>query len=297
VLDADFVKSHGLGNDYIVVDAARFGIALTPERVRLLCHRHLGLGSDGVLEVSATDDRFIVKIWNPDGSEAERSGNGLRIAAKFLSEHGYTIEESFTIETAGGPVRTEVYRDAGRVVAVRLEMGRAVIDRGVNSLDVQGTLLDVSVVSVGNPHCVVFGQPQTRERLFAIGPLVENHACFPARINVQLAAPESRDRVRALVWERGAGHTLASGTRGREGNRGDGGRPARGRGRRRSLDHHDRPGRGGVRRIVEPRHAAPPRGGAVAAGRLGVHLPWGQMMRLHARSAPPTKIGKRPMTQ
>jgi len=212
VLDADFVKSHGLGNDYIVVDAAHFGIALTPERVRLLCHRHLGLGSDGVLEVSATDDRFIVKIWNPDGSEAERSGNGLRIAAKFLSEHGYTIEQSFTIETVAGPVKTEVYRDAGRVVAVRLEMGRAVIDRGVKSLDVRGDQLDVSVVSVGNPHCVVFGQPQTRDRLLAIGPLIEKHARFPARINVQLAAPDTRDRVRALVWERGAGHTLASGT-------------------------------------------------------------------------------------
>jgi len=102
--------------------------------------------------------------------EAERSGNGLRIAAKFLSEHGYTIEQSFSIETAAGPVKTEVYRDGGRVTAVRLEMGRAVIDRGVKSLEVQGSRLDVSVVSVGNPHCVVFGQPQTRDRLLALGP-------------------------------------------------------------------------------------------------------------------------------
>lgn len=212
MLDGDFVKSHGLGNDYIVVDSARFGVPLTPERVRLLCHRHLGLGSDGVLEMSATDDRFFVRIWNPDGSQAERSGNGLRIAAKFLSEHGYTIEQSFSIETAAGPVRTEVYKEAGRVTAVRLEMGRAMIDRSLKSLDVQGNRLDVSIVSVGNPHCVVFGQPQTRDRLFALGPLVENHAKFPDRINVQLAAPESRLSVRALVWERGAGHTLASGT-------------------------------------------------------------------------------------
>ncbi|MGH7681983.1 MAG: diaminopimelate epimerase [Candidatus Eiseniibacteriota bacterium] len=212
MLDADFVKSHGLGNDYVVIDAAQFGIALTPERVRLLCHRHLGLGSDGVLEVTATDDRFMVKIWNPDGSQAERSGNGLRIAAKFLSDHNYTIESAFAIETPAGPVRTEVYKKDGRVNAVRLEMGRATIDRAVKSLDVQGNRLDVTVVSVGNPHCVVFGQPHTRDRLFALGPLVENHAKFPKRINVQLAAPETKDRVRALVWERGAGHTLASGT-------------------------------------------------------------------------------------
>jgi diaminopimelate epimerase len=212
MLDADFVKSHGLGNDYIVVDSAQFGIVLTPERVRLLCHRHLGLGSDGVLELITADDRFLVKIWNPDGSSAERSGNGLRIAAKFLSDYGYTIEPSFAIETPAGPVRTEVYKKDGRVNRVRLEMGRATIDRSVKSLDVQGNRLDVSVVSVGNPHCVVFGQPQTRDRLFAIGPLIENHARFPERINVQLATPESRARVRALVWERGAGHTLASGT-------------------------------------------------------------------------------------
>jgi len=212
MLDADFVKSHGLGNDYVVVDATRFGIQLTPERVRLLCHRHLGLGSDGILEVSALDDRFFVRIWNPDGSEAERSGNGLRIAAKFLSEHGYTLEPRYAIETVAGPVRTEIFREGGRVAAVRLEMGRAAIDRSMRSLDVQGNRLDVTVVSVGNPHCVIFGQPHTRDRLFAIGPLVESHARFPDRINVQLAAPESRSSVRALVWERGAGHTLASGT-------------------------------------------------------------------------------------
>jgi diaminopimelate epimerase len=212
LLELDFVKSHGLGNDYVVVDAAHFGITLTPERVRLLCHRHLGLGSDGILEVTAADDRFVVRIWNPDGSLAERSGNGLRIVAKFLSDHGYTDESVFSIETVVGPVRTEVYRADGRVEAVRLEMGKAAIDRAVTALPVRSRKLDVTVVSVGNPHCVIFGEPHTRKQLFELGPQVENHAQFPARINVQLAEIESRRRVRALVWERGAGHTLASGT-------------------------------------------------------------------------------------
>jgi diaminopimelate epimerase len=212
VIEADFVKSHGLGNDYVVVDAARFEIPLTPERVRLLCHRHLGLGSDGILEVTAANDRFAVVIWNPDGSVAERSGNGLRIAAKFLSDHGYTEEAVFAIDTAAGPVRTQVYRTNGLVSEVRLEMGQARIDRSVKALQVQGNKLDVTVVSVGNPHCVIFGQPHTRDRLFAVGPVVESHSKFPARINVQLATADSRQRVRALVWERGAGHTLASGT-------------------------------------------------------------------------------------
>jgi diaminopimelate epimerase len=212
MLAGDFVKGHGLGNDYIVVDGARFGIALTPERVRLLCHRNLGLGSDGVLEIGRRADRFTARIWNPDGSEAERSGNGLRIAAKFLSEHGYTAESTFVIETAAGPVAAEVYRREGRVHAVRLEMGRARIDRSKRTLEVEGRRLDVTVVSVGNPHCVIFGEALTRERLFELGPLVERHPSFPDRINVQLAVAESRDRARALVWERGAGHTLASGT-------------------------------------------------------------------------------------
>ena len=226
---ADFVKSHGLGNDYVVVDGEDFDLALTPERVRLLCHRNLGLGSDGVLEVSRRDGGFFVRIWNPDGSEAERSGNGLRIAAKFLSEHGYTGADRYAITTVAGPVAVEVFRDAGaRVHAVRLEMGRAAIDASVRALqvgaapgakpdagggpDAAAETLDVTVLSVGNPHCVVFGQPLTRERLFDLGPRIENHPRFPARINVQLAEPAGRDRVRALVWERGAGHTLASGT-------------------------------------------------------------------------------------
>jgi diaminopimelate epimerase len=212
MLAGDFVKGHGLGNDYIVVDGERFGIPLTPERVRLLCHRNLGLGSDGVLEITRRVDRFFARIWNPDGSEAERSGNGLRIAAKFLSDHGYTSESNFVIETAAGPVAAEVYRRAGRVHAVRLEMGRALIDRAAKPLQIERRRLDVTVVSVGNPHCVIFGEPLTRERLFAVGPLVECHPNFPERINVQLADAESRRRARALVWERGAGHTLASGT-------------------------------------------------------------------------------------
>src|SRR5258706_7945742 len=138
MLAGDFVKGHGLGNDYIVVDGARFGISLTPERVRLLCHRNLGLGSDGVLEVQSRLDGFHARIWNPDGSEAERSGNGLRIVAKFLSDHGYTAEGSFVISTIAGPVAAQVMKRAGRVHSVRLEMGRSTIDRARKGLDAGG---------------------------------------------------------------------------------------------------------------------------------------------------------------
>lgn len=210
--DADFVKSHGLGNDYLVVDAARFPVPLTPERVRLLCHRNLGPGGDGVLELSRDANGFRARIWNPDGSEAERSGNGLRIAAKFLREHGYVKKDRFEIGTAAGPVGVEVRREGERVREVRAAMGAARVEAIPGGLPAAGGTLDVTVVSVGNPHCVVFGEPLTRERLFAVGPAVETHPRFPDRINVQLALPLTRERVRALVWERGAGHTMASGT-------------------------------------------------------------------------------------
>lgn len=212
MLQADFAKAHGLGNDYVVVDGARFAVPLTAARVRLLCHRHLGLGSDGVLEIARRPGGYFVRVWNPDGSEAERSGNGLRIAAKFLSEHGYVDDDRYAIATVAGPVQVEVRREGDRVGSVRLGMGPAEIRAARTPLDVGGEPLDVTLVAVGNPHCVVFGQPLTRERLFALGPRIESHAKFPERINVQLAEPLARDRVRALVWERGAGHTLASGT-------------------------------------------------------------------------------------
>src|SRR5437870_5396976 len=147
-MPADIVKSHGLGNDYLVMDPARLGFELTPERVRLICHRNLGVGSDGILVVSknpAAD--FAVRILNPDGSEAEKSGNGLRIFAKFLYDHGYTKKREFTVHTLGGIVKVQILDDG-----VRVEMGRAVIDRKLTKLDGVG---EISSLSVGNPHCVV----------------------------------------------------------------------------------------------------------------------------------------------
>ena len=130
----DFVRSHGLGNDYLVMDPSRLGFELTPERVRLICHRNLGVGSDGILVVAkdpAAD--FAVRIFNPDGSEAEKSGNGLRIFAKFLYDHGYTRKTEFTIYTPGGIVNARLILEGTptRCVGVRVDMGRAVIDRNL----------------------------------------------------------------------------------------------------------------------------------------------------------------------
>jgi diaminopimelate epimerase len=210
----DFVRSHGLGNDYLVVDAALLGFDLTPERIRQICHRNTGVGSDGilVLVIPPTNVDFAVRILNPDGSEAEKSGNGLRIFAKFLHDHGYVKKKEFTIHTLGGVVRAKLILEGSRCVAVRVDMGRAVIDRKLTKLDVEGQALNVTSLSVGNPHCVTIVDDLSKVNLLKLGPLIENHRAFPNRTNVQFAQAQSRHDVRALIWERGAGRTLASGS-------------------------------------------------------------------------------------
>src|SRR5512132_3535543 len=123
---AHYVKSHGLGNDYIVIDPAKVPFAVTPETVRLICDRHRGVGSDGILLVTPGDGAdFGVRIFNPDGSEAEKSGNGLRIFAKYLWDHGHAKHERFTVDTKGGVVECQCHVKDGRVGFVTVEMGRA----------------------------------------------------------------------------------------------------------------------------------------------------------------------------
>lgn len=213
MISTDFVRSHGLGNDYLVMDAARLPVELTPARIRLICHRNLGVGSDGILlNVANPAADFAVRILNPDGSEAEKSGNGLRIFAKFLYDHGYTKQTEFTIHTLGGVVRARLILEADRCVAVRVDMGRAVIDRQLTTLDVAGQKLNITSLSVGNPHCVTIVPDLAQVDLRKLGPLIENHPAFPNRTNVQFAQVKTRRDVQALIWERGAGHTLASGS-------------------------------------------------------------------------------------
>lgn len=210
----DFVRSHGLGNDYLVMEPDRIGLKLTPERIRAICHRNMGVGSDGILALTKPQKGadFALRILNPDGSEAEKSGNGLRIFAKYLYDHGHTRKTDFTIHTLGGVVRAKLILKKGRVVAVRVDMGRAEIDRKLTRLEVADQTLNVTSLSVGNPHCVTIVADLKSIVLFKLGPLIENHKAFPNRTNVQFARVESRHDVRALIWERGAGHTLASGS-------------------------------------------------------------------------------------
>jgi diaminopimelate epimerase len=221
----EFVKSHGLGNDYIVLEQARLSFPVTPEAVRTICDYHFGVGSDGILlVVPGKGADFGVRILNPDGSEAEKSGNGIRILAKFLYDHGYALRPEFTISTLGGLVRARLDLDGERVRMITADMGRATFvsdeipvagpRREVvkEPLEVEGERLIVTCVSVGNPHCVILTDSLDEARVKRLGPKIEHHPSFPNRINVQFAKVLARDRVSILIWERGAGWTLASGT-------------------------------------------------------------------------------------
>lgn len=209
---AHYVKSHGLGNDYIVIDPANVPFTVTPEAVRLICDRHHGVGSDGVLLVDEPrGSDFGMRIYNPDGTDAEKSGNGVRIFAKYLREHGYTTSDRFRVRTAGGPVGVECVVRDGRVLEVTAEMGTVSFEP-LETIEIPGRRLDVASLSIGNPHCVVFVGDLAEIDAHTLGPKVERHPAFPARTNVQFAEVLSRAHIAIEIWERGAGYTLASGT-------------------------------------------------------------------------------------
>ena len=222
---SNFVKSHGLGNDYIVIDPKNISFELSPEAIKLICHRNYGVGSDGILLLTKSDTAdFGLRILNPDGSEAEKSGNGIRIFAKFLYEHGYTNKDNFTIETLGGLVKADLEIKNGKVAIITVDMGKASFksneipvegqQREViqEEIRVNGDILEFTAVTLGNPHCVIFFDELDEKILRKIGPLLENHKIFPNRTNVQFAKVVSSNEVEILIWERGAGYTLASGS-------------------------------------------------------------------------------------
>jgi len=220
-----FAKGHGLGNDYLVLDRKDLPHELAAPAIRRICDRHWGIGSDGILlRVPSDRGDFGLRIFNPDGSEAEKSGNGLRIFAKYLHDHGHAKSTVFTVDTQGGLVECACHVVDGRVAAVTVEMGRATFrapeipmngpDREVVGvpLEVNGTILTVTAVSVGNPHCVVFVDRLDEGEARRLGPLIERHPMFPNRTNVQFARVHAWDTVDVLIWERGAGWTLSSGS-------------------------------------------------------------------------------------
>ena len=220
-----FAKGEALGNDYLVVrasdigaDSARVaagGRAMTVEAVRALCDRHRGAGSDGVLVLWPDDGRVRLRIYNPDGSVAEKSGNGLRIAGAWLHGNGYVrAGDAFDVELETDTVSMTVHGASAGVCDVSVEMGRArfLSPESGETLDVGGTPVVVHAVSLGNPHCVVVERKLERSRLESLGPILETHPRFEAGTNVQFAAARDRSSVEILIHERGVGETSASGS-------------------------------------------------------------------------------------
>jgi diaminopimelate epimerase len=200
-----FSKWHGLGNDYLLVERAELAFELTPERVRKLCDYHFGVGSDGIVEVtSAGRDQAEVVIWNPDGSTAELSGNGTRIAARWLARRNGAQEVRIRV----GPREVAAVMRGGTEV----EMAVGAVEVGdAETIEVAGESIELVPVSVGNPHAVIRREP-VRDELLRLGPLVERHRRFPERTNVQLVRVDGPHEATVAVWERGAGETLSSGT-------------------------------------------------------------------------------------
>ncbi|HEY2006909.1 MAG TPA: diaminopimelate epimerase [Solirubrobacteraceae bacterium] len=219
----DFEKWQALGNDYLIMEEARLPFALSPERVRKLCAAHFGVCADGVLLLSAPDEPGFVarlRIFNPDGSEAELSGNGAREAVLYLRRSGWTESDQFSIQTAAGEMRPTITSPS----TCRMDLGRVRLrsaDYPQGSADGRGELTAgertwrFQHVQVGNPQCAIAVADRSELEaldLAAIGPELENHALFPNRTNVSWYTPLGPDRIRARIFERGVGETTASGT-------------------------------------------------------------------------------------
>lgn len=223
-----FTKMHGLGNDFVMLDA----MEKAPAEAKLaslataLCDRRFGVGADGlilVLPSRAAD--FRMRIFNADGSEAEMCGNGVRAFAKFVYERGYARERELEVETLAGIIRTRLRVRGGKVTSVRVDMGEPRLARSEipmkgpdqprvvgEPLRVGGRRFTITALSMGNPHCVLFVENVDRARVDEIGPAIESHDLFPRRTNVQFAQVVGDGEIKMRVWERGVGETLASGT-------------------------------------------------------------------------------------
>lgn len=224
-----FTKMHGLGNDYVYINglAEDLNSYDLTRLSRIVSDRNFGVGSDGLIVIlpSETVD-FRMRIFNPDGSEAEMCGNGVRAFAKYVFEHGLTDKTDLAVQTGAGLVRPRLVVEGGEVVSVRVDMGRPRLARAeipmsgepadqpvVNEpLKVDDAEVRITCVSMGNPHCVQFVDDVQAAPVAELGPRIERHSAFPARTNVEFVQVVDRGHVKMRVWERGAGETLACGT-------------------------------------------------------------------------------------
>ncbi len=204
-----FFKYQALGNDMIVIDPAYFDLAMTPARVQLICDRHLGVGADGICYGPLPQIRpLTMRFWNPDGSRAEKSGNGLRIFARHLWDTGYVSTSPFTIGIGAEELTVQILDEAAQQLAIG--MGQLSFDFVETEMVFGQWRGRATAVSIGNPHCIIFTDKLSD--IHTLGPLVENAPQFPNRTNVQLVWVMDEQTVEIEIWERGAGYTLASGS-------------------------------------------------------------------------------------
>ena len=230
-MSIEFTKMHGLGNDYLYIDAARYPVEEPEELSRRMSHRHLGVGADGIILVLPGDEApFKMRIFNADGSEAETCGNGIRCFAKYVYDRGMIAEKEFTIETLAGPNRVQIVTEGGAlpgdesVLSVRSNMGRPRFQRAEipmigppgrvieEPLELDGETVSITCANIGNPHAVIFVPDATVAPLAELGPKVENHPKFPRRTNVEFVTVLGRNDLVMRIWERGSGITMASGS-------------------------------------------------------------------------------------
>ncbi|BAF59981.1 MAG: diaminopimelate epimerase [Pelotomaculum sp.] len=222
-----FTKAHGLGNDFILVDC--FKEKVNPEDFPGLavkmCDRHFGVGADGlVLLLPSPSADVSMRIFNPDGSEAEMCGNAIRCVAKYLYERGMVKADRIRVETLAGVMIPELLVEEGRVRLVRVDMGEPRLERSEipmegppgrvlgEPLETGGAVYRITAVSMGNPHCVIFVQDLDAVPFQTAGPLIETHPAFPRRTNVEFIQVLTPEEIKMRVWERGAGETMACGT-------------------------------------------------------------------------------------
>jgi diaminopimelate epimerase len=221
-----FIKMQGLGNDFVFVDGFQQEI---PEELSLLsqkvCHRQLGVGADGlVLILPSCRGDVKMRIFNPDGTEAEMCGNAIRCVAKYMYVSGRISKRKITVETLAGMMKPELIIDNGTVTGIRVDMGEPrfaegeipVIlplgNEGKKEIHIDGSIYPFTALSMGNPHCVIFVEDVELTPVREIGPKMEKHHFFPAKTNVEFVQILSEKEIKMRVWERGAGETLACGT-------------------------------------------------------------------------------------
>ena len=223
-----FVKMHGIGNDFPVFDHLQLGaptIDQIQDAAMQLCDRRFGIGGDGTISVLPSEKAdFAMRMFNPDGSEAEMCGNGIRCFAKYVFDRGLTTKTEISVETLAGIMLLDLTVEDSKVSQVRVDMGEPRLERAQipmegpsgqvlhEALKLDGEVLYITGVSMGNPHIVFFPEQATDELILRVGPKLETHPAFPKRTNVHAAQLVGRDELVMKIWERGAGPTLACGT-------------------------------------------------------------------------------------